>query len=113
MLKATLEEGGYKVAEASNGNEGIKSCRQHPCDLVVTDIFMPEKEGLETITELRREFPAIKIIAISGGGYRSRVSGDSGLSTALRSAKDFGADRTLRKPFDIDEFLAMIEELAR
>jgi CheY-like chemotaxis protein len=68
MLRRVLERASYEVVEAQDGNEGIQRCREAPMDLIITDILMPGKEGLETIMDLRREFSQVKIIAISGGG---------------------------------------------
>ncbi|MDY6987588.1 MAG: response regulator [Thermodesulfobacteriota bacterium] len=104
MLRQLLERAGYEVAEAPDGRQGIRLYRQEPADLVITDIIMPEKEGLETIRELRRDFPDVKILAISGGG---RVLADE----YLRLAKQFGAERTLAKPFDQKELLEAVHEL--
>ncbi|MDY6987587.1 MAG: response regulator [Thermodesulfobacteriota bacterium] len=104
MLRRLLEGAGYDVAEASDGRQGIRLYRQDPADLVITDLIMPEKEGLETIRELRRDFPHVKILAISGGG---RVSPDE----YLHMAKSFGAKRTLAKPFDPKELLEVVHEL--
>jgi DNA-binding response OmpR family regulator len=79
-LRKMLERSGYEVVVASNGKEGIKHFREAPCDLVITDLIMPEKEGLETIRELKEEVPDIKVIAISGGGRE-------GFDDSLRLAK--------------------------
>ena len=67
MLRQMLGREGYEVEIAVNGLEGIKVCSQKQIDLVITDIFMPEKEGLETISDLKRDYPGIPIIAMSGG----------------------------------------------
>ena len=104
MLRKTLERSGYEVVEAPNGKEGIKRFREMPCDLVITDLIMPEKEGLETISELKEDFPDIKVIAISGGG---RV----GPNDYLHLAKMLGAQRTLTKPIELPELLKTIKEL--
>ncbi|MDY6951804.1 MAG: response regulator [Thermodesulfobacteriota bacterium] len=104
MLRRLLEGAGYEVTEAPDGNQGIYLYRQDPVDLVITDIIMPEKEGLETIRELRRDFPKVKIVAISGGG---RIRADE----YLPMAEKFGADRTLAKPFDPKELLDAVHEL--
>jgi DNA-binding response OmpR family regulator len=104
LLREMLELGHYTVIEAPNGDIGARLFRQQPADLVITDIFMPEKEGLETIRELRRDFPDVKIIAISGGGSR----GDLGY---LPTAKKLGAHRTFIKPFEMDELLSAVHEL--
>ena len=104
MLKQTLEREGYEVVETSNGNEGIRLYRENPADLIITDIIMPKKEGLETIMELKRDFPDVKIIAISGGG---RVSPEEYLSMA----KKLGARYTFSKPFEREKLLAAVREL--
>lgn len=111
MLKTGLEEVGYEVVEAQNGKVGLRLYHQQPCDVVITDIFMPEKEGLETILELKRQFPAVKIIAISGGGFRGSYAGRPGADNVLEAAKEFGADHILYKPVKIERLLVMVEEL--
>ena len=68
MLRQMLERAGHEVVEAPDGKEGVKLYREKLTDLIITDIFMPEKEGIQTIKELKRDFPEAKIIAISGGG---------------------------------------------
>ena len=68
VLLETLEPCGYELSQAENGKEGLKLCRKKPFDLVITDIIMPEMEGLETITALKNSRPGAPVIAISGGG---------------------------------------------
>jgi len=75
-----------------------------PTDLIITDIVMPKKEGIETIVELRRDFPEVKIIAMSGGG-------NLGPDTYLQMAKGLGAMRTLTKPIKREDFLKAVWEL--
>jgi len=104
MLRAMLEHAGHEVEEAADGEEGVRLYRERPSDLIVTDIVMPEKEGLEVIQELRRDFPGVKIIAISGGGMISPMS-------YLSLAKKFGAQRAFFKPIDRKQFLAAVDEL--
>jgi CheY-like chemotaxis protein len=104
MLRKTIERNGYEVIEASNGNEGIKLYRKNPTDLIITDLIMPEKDGIETIQELKKDFPDIKIIAISGGGRL-------GPHDYLHLAKMLGAQRTLTKPIELPVLLKTIEEL--
>ena len=99
-LQAILTPAGYAVIEAANGEEAIRRCREQQADLVVLDILMPEKEGLETIRELKRDFPKVKIIAISGCGAQY-----------LRMAKEFSAHRTFRKPFSLDEIVEAVKAL--
>lgn len=101
MVKQMLEQEGYAVVEAHNGDEGLRVFRQSPADVVITDIVMPEKEGIETIRELRRDFPGVKIIAMSGGG---RLDSGEYLHFALK----LGAARILRKPFRRQELLETV-----
>ncbi len=93
----TLQSVQYEVAEASDGILGVKTAAQAPFDLVITDILMPNKEGIETIRELRQQNSDLKIIAISGG---DRTGG-----SYLDMAKKFGADKTLSKPFRPQDLL--------
>ena len=104
MLREVLVWAGYEVFEAENGREGLLQQRRHPVDLVITDLIMPEQEGLETIAALKKEFPALKIIAVSGGG---RISPDMYLPTA----QEFGADMVFSKPFDIRRLSEAVIEL--
>lgn len=104
MIKKMLERAGYKVELASNGNEGLELFNSVPLDLVICDIIMPEKEGLETIREMRRLNPELKIIAMSGGG---RVSSDN----YLNNAKAFGAARVLGKPFSQKLMISAVKDL--
>lgn len=105
VFKEMLERSGYTVVEASNGEEGIKRYKENPVDLVITDIVMPGKEGLETMLELRRYNPGVKIIAISGGGFE-------GPGTYLESAALLGgALRTFAKPFHMEKMLSAIKEV--
>ena len=104
LLRIALERAGYEVETASEGNAGLRSCRESKTDLVITDLVMPEKEGIETIQELRRVYPDIKIIAISGGGQISPVS-------YLSIAERIGANRTFEKPIDTKALVAAVGEL--
>ncbi len=103
-LRKILEAQGHEVVAASDGKLGIELCREEPTDLIITDIFMPEKEGLETIRELRRDYPDVKIIAISGGGRTGNLD-------FLPLAEKFGALRTLDKPFTRQEMLDAVQEV--
>jgi CheY-like chemotaxis protein len=104
MLRKTLEQAGYEVHEAADGAEGLAHYREEPSDLILTDLIMPEKEGLETILELRRINRGIKIIAMSGGNRMNP-------KTNLVIAEKFGALRTLAKPFSQRELLDTISEV--
>jgi CheY-like chemotaxis protein len=105
MLRLTLVHFGYTVIEARNGKEGLALFKEANADLVITDIVMPEKEGLEVLMELRRKQPPpVKIIAISGG---ARVN----IADNLRMAKLLGAAKVLTKPFSNEALIAAINEL--
>jgi len=103
LLYEILDRAGFAVIEASNGVEGLKLYRSQPADLVITDLIMPEKEGVETIMELRDQFPNARIIAISGG---QRAGGRDYLPIAAR----LGARRTVAKPFSRQEILEAVRE---
>lgn len=102
MLKKMLERAGFDVDIAINGEEGLRYYYKYPADLIITDIVMPEKEGLETIRELKSHNPNIKIIAISGGG---RVDSKE----YLESARLFGAKQIFSKPFKQAELLKAVQ----
>ena len=104
MLLETLSQEGYGVVEAANGVEAESAFRARPTDLVIMDIVMPEKDGVETLHALRREFPHIKVIAISGGS--ANIQGEHLLKTADR----LGAIRTFSKPVDMGLLLSTVEE---
>lgn len=104
MIKKLLEKGGHEVEIALNGKEGMTLFEKNKPDLLITDIIMPEKEGLETIFELRRQYPELKIIAISGGG---RIGPDG----YLPGAKLLGANAVFAKPLVPKEFLQAVSDL--
>lgn len=104
MLRSALERAGYEVEEAPEGKTALERFRLSPADVVITDIVMPEKDGIETIIEMRREFPDVKIIAISGGG---RLSPDG----YLTAAEKLGAQRVFSKPVRIAPLLQAVSEL--
>ena len=105
MLRIMLENAGYKdIEEAENGHTGMKLIRNGNFDLVITDIIMPDKEGIEIIMEIKKDFPAMKIIAMSGGG---KIGPDS----YLVMAKHLGADKALAKPFLQSEIVNAVREL--
>ncbi len=103
LLRMSLEAAGHEVAEARNGDEGLRLYRERPADVVLCDLFMPEKDGLETIRELRASGD-VKIIAISGDGLSSS-------SAMLRVALGLGADKALSKPVDGETLLAAMHEV--
>ncbi|MBN2010794.1 response regulator [candidate division KSB1 bacterium] len=102
FISDCLGGAGHEVFEAENGKEGIKIFKRIHCDLVITDIIMPEMEGIETIRALRKIDPAIKIIAISGGGKQSAQD-------YLNIASALGANLTLQKPITQEQLLCAIE----
>lgn len=104
MLKLTLEREGYGVDEAQDGVDALRKYDPAEHDLIITDIVMPEKEGIETIMELRAGNPDVKIIAISGGG---RINPED----YLKWAKRFGVEQTFTKPVDRQELLAAVAGL--
>ncbi len=104
LLLRMLERVGHEVALAADGDAAIAHYRQRGADLVLADILMPGKDGIEMILELRREAPELKIIAMSGGG---RI----GPGCYLGIAEKLGAARTLAKPFSRDEVIAAVEEV--
>jgi len=103
MLRQMLEHAGHEVSEAVNGAVGIEIYERDAPDLIITDIIMPEKEGVETIIALRRANPALPIIAISGGGRLDATD-------FLSMAKKLGARRTLTKPFLREQLLEAVGE---
>ncbi|MDQ7784157.1 MAG: response regulator [Desulfomonilaceae bacterium] len=105
LFKKMLERAGHQVVDAFNGRDGIRKFVEDPAELVITDIFMPEKEGLETIRELRRVCPEVKILAVSGG-IRAMES-----SVSLGLAKKLGADRTVSKPVTKADLLTAVDDL--
>ena len=104
VLRQMLEKEGYEIEDAEDGAVGLKLLHEHLPDLIITDLFMPEKEGIETMIEVRKHFPQVKIIAISGGGRMGKLD-------LLPMAESFGAQRTLAKPFERQELLETVKEV--
>ena len=103
MTKLLLEKAGHDVTCTSDSRLAGRMLKEQPFDAVITDMLMPDKDGLEVMAELRRNHPEVRIIAASGGG---RVSSDSYLHIARKS----GAHALLSKPFTLQELLNCIEE---
>jgi len=104
LLRIALEGAGHEVFEASNGRLGLELYRARSADLIITDIFMPEMDGLEMMVELTKSFPNVKVIAISGG-----------LESAgpFNVAKLLGVRQTFQKPLDMEKLLNAVRyELA-
>jgi len=104
MIRTILESVQHQVIEAPNGITGLRLFREQQPALVITDILMPDKEGIETIREIKQINPKARIIAISGGGRTARTD-------FLKVAEKFGAMESLKKPFRRNELLACIERV--
>jgi CheY-like chemotaxis protein len=100
VIRSMLEASGYSVLLAENGKEAMRVLKTEQADLILTDLVMPEQEGIETIKALRREYPGIKVIAMSGA-----FGGDY-----LRIAAYLGAHATLAKPIQMEALLRLVEE---
>src|SRR4051812_17307984 len=105
-LRWLLEGEGYLVSVAANGAEGLRLQRNQPADIVVTDIFMPEQDGIETLWKFREEFPNVPIVVMSGGGA---ARGTDYLSVA----RELGAEKALRKPLDPQELIDVVGQITR
>jgi CheY-like chemotaxis protein len=106
FVRRTLQSAGYEVSIATNGYEAMVSFRQSQPDGVITDLLMPERDGIETILEIRRLAPQVPIVAISGGF--SPMS-----SVYLKTAEQLGADAVLSKPFSVEQLLAAMGSLMK
>ena len=104
MLHEILQLPGYDVILAANGKEGLELFRSRKVDLVITDLYMPEKEGLETIKEIHRDSPEVPIIAMSG---------KQGGTSLLPAARHFGAARIIEKPFNPQDLVTAVEEVLK
>jgi len=105
MLKRLLASEGYTVHLASDGNEAIEQYREYRPDIVITDIVMPDKEGIETIRDLKEEAPDLKLIAMSGGGEYTSSNAN------LLLAKELGASEIVQKPIDFQDLSRIIDQL--
>jgi CheY-like chemotaxis protein len=103
-MKLLLEDRAVEVVTCDCAAAALAAQRERPADMLVTDIFMPESDGLEVIQQFRRGWPGTRIVAMSGGGRK--VKGDY-----LEAARQAGADVTLRKPFDPGELLDLVAAL--
>jgi DNA-binding response OmpR family regulator len=104
-VQLLLQADGFDVAVAADGQAALAQHRARPADVVITDLFMPDKDGIETIVELRRLYPQVKIVAISGW---TSMQG----SNYLQVAREIGAAATLQKPFDPAELSRVVRDLA-
>jgi CheY-like chemotaxis protein len=113
-MQLILEGAGHEVRIASNGNEAIELQRSEPADLIITDIIMPEKDGVNTIKEIRQEFPGIRVIAISGGGGLDLLTyKPEAITTSayLSAAEKAGADLIFTKPFERKDIIQAVDDL--
>ncbi len=101
LIVRSLKAAQYQVSEAADGQKAIKALEAAPVSIVVTDIIMPDQEGVETIIEIRRRWPDIKIVAMSGGG---RIDP----TMILGLAQTFGADALLKKPFKPQDLIDVL-----
>jgi CheY-like chemotaxis protein len=106
IMSIGLRASGHDVAEAPDGRRALELQRAQAYEVIVTDLFMPEMDGIETIQSLRQEFPDVAIVAISG--VPTKTGADF-----LEVAEKLGADRVLRKPFTIPELVAAVEAVRR
>ena len=102
LLRRVLEEAGYFVMDAANGRKGLQQFRETPVALVITDLLMPDSDGLEVTMTLRRESPHVKIIALTGGVRELNL---------LEVAKLLGAHRTMKKPIEMAELLEAVQQV--
>jgi DNA-binding NtrC family response regulator len=105
-LQLLLSKAGYRVMQARDGLEALRLWRNHGGDLVITDLHMPEKNGIETILEVLSHTPGVPIIAMSGGGQTKRLD-------LLGSASMLGAVLTIEKPFTLSEMLSLVSRALR
>lgn len=114
VLKEVLERAGFDVEIAANGDDGLELLSDKGADVVITDIIMPGKNGVETVRDIRQNFPNTRVIVISGGGNVTPMDYEpSAIKTSayLASAAAAGADVTLTKPFDRREILDAVNQL--
>lgn len=102
-VKLILENQGHEILEAENGHAGIEVDTIQPCDLIITDIIMPEKEGIATIRHFRQSRPNVKIIAMSGGGRL-------GNETPLWAARELGASHVFSKPVHCVDLIHAVDD---
>src|SRR5262249_6410289 len=100
-MKVLIETNGYDVAVAADGEDGIRQFKLQPFDLVLCDVFMPKKEGMETIRDLRELSAGTPIISVTGRSDTFKID-------FLRMTRELGATRTITQPFEVDEFLTLV-----
>ena len=105
-IRRTLEEAGHRVLDAADGELALRLLETTPIDVVITDLFMPGEDGIVLMRRIRKDFPAVKVIAISGGGFGGKLD-------LLKDAVLLGASSALRKPFTQDQLLGALEAALR
>ena len=103
VVAQALTDAGHAVTQATDGRQGLICLRRAPADLVITDLVMPEQDGIETIMALRQLFPALPVIAMSGALPNAPLY--------LEIARNLGVRRTLAKPFHVEKLLAVVDEV--
>ncbi len=106
IVRRALENDGHQVFEASDGEVGMALLEREPADVVITDIFMPGMDGIQTLREIRKRFPAIKVIAMSGGD-------SSGMLDLRRDAELLGAVKSLQKPFNARDIVEIVQTVLK
>ena len=104
VIGKVLVREGHDVLEAPDGKVALELLQDNPPDLVICDLFMPEMDGVEVLRELRRDYPELQVVAISGGAYEGKVQ-------LLDVAKGLGAAAVLKKPFELDELLGVVRSV--
>lgn len=104
VMRKVLERHGHQVRDAADGALALRMLHASGADLLITDLYMPEKEGIETIMEARDSFPGLRILAVSGGGTMAPGG-------PLGDAEALGADASLAKPFSVEDFTETVQRL--
>jgi CheY-like chemotaxis protein len=113
-IKRVLDRAGYSVKAMDNAGAALEELRRHPADVVITDIIMPKINGVEAIDFIRKEFPAVRIIAISGGGnFGITAYQPNAITTSayLAAAERAGAHLILTKPFESRDLIQAVEQV--
>lgn len=101
VVRRALEQDGHQVMDASDGEMGMQILARHSADVVITDIFMPGQDGILTLRQIRKQFPAVKVVVMSGGD-------STGLLDLRQDAELLGAVKSLQKPFNAVEIIDMV-----
>lgn len=104
LLRETLEQEGHEVTECKDGTDGLRHFKKGLTDLVILDVILPEKDGFETLNDLRQQDPQVNVLAISGGFAPGAVN-------VLHIAQRLGAREILAKPFELKVFLKVVNQL--